>query len=136
MVRIGRTTRKNLKNSENQRSWGYHLIINAGLCDPVALRSKAKIITFSKALVKKIDMVAFGAPRVVHFGEGHTTGYTLVQLISTSSVTAHFVEATNDIYLDIFSCKSFKKADAIAVFNEFFNPQTMQAIFMERQAKH
>ena len=136
MVRTDRKTRKNGKNLKDQRSWGYHLIINAGRCDPVALRSKTTITAFSKALVKKIDMVAFGAPRVVHFGESQTTGYTLVQLISTSCITAHFVEATNDIYLDIFSCKSFNKADAIAVFKEFFNPQTMQVIFMERQAKH
>ena len=129
-----RKTRKAAASSG--RSWGYHLIINAGLCDPEALRSKTVITTFVKALVKKIDMVAFGEPRVVRFGSGHTTGYTLVQLIETSCISAHFAEESNDIYLDVFSCKPFNKAHAISVFKEFFSPTTMQTIFMERQAKH
>ena len=131
-----RTTRKAKKSSRSAGSWGYHLIINAGACDPVALRSKSTITKFAKALVKKIDMVAFGEPQVVHFGTGHTKGYTLVQLISTSCISAHFVEDSDDIYLDIFSCKPFNKAHAITVFKEFFSPTTMQTTFMERQAKH
>ena len=49
-------------------------MINAGGCDPVALRSKAAIAAFSKALVKGIHMVAFGEPRIVRFGSGHTKG--------------------------------------------------------------
>ena len=126
-----RTTRK-----AKAGSWGYHLIINAGLCDPVALRSKATITKFSNTLVKKIDMIAFGPPRVVMFGEGNTKGYTLVQLISTSCITAHFVEQTNDIYLDIFSCKPFDPKVAESIFRDFFKPTTVEKIFMKRQAKH
>jgi hypothetical protein len=53
--------------------------------------------------VKEIDMVAFGAPRIVRFGSDHCKGYTLVQLIQTSNITAHFAEDTNDVYLDVFS---------------------------------
>ena len=116
--------------------WGYHLIINAGQCSKSTIRSHSHIYQFATQLVKKIDMVAFGEPRVVRFGSGHTTGYTLVQLIETSCISAHFAEESNDIYLDVFSCKPFNKAHAISVFKEFFSPTTMQTIFMERQAKH
>lgn len=117
-------------------SWGYHLIINAGLCDPVALRSKETIAKFAKAIVKEIDMVAFGPPRIVRFGEGNKRGTTLVQLIETSCIVAHAVEQTNDIYLDIFSCKSFDPKVAEGVFRDFFKPTTVEKIFMKRQAKH
>lgn len=48
-------------------------------------------------LVKDIDMVPYGGPQVVHFGSGNKAGYTLVQLIETSNITAHFVEETNDL---------------------------------------
>jgi S-adenosylmethionine/arginine decarboxylase-like enzyme len=129
-----RTTRKSGKSGK--ASWGYHLIINAGLCDPVALRSKANITKFSNTLVKKIDMIAFGPPRVVMFGEGNKKGYTLVQLISTSCISAHFVEQTNDIYLDIFSCKPFDPKLAEGIFRDFFKPTTVEKIFIKRQAKH
>jgi len=122
------------KTRKAKKFWGYHLIVNAGGCDPEALRSKATIAQFSKTLVDKIDMVAFGPPRVVQFGTGHTKGYTLVQLISTSNITAHFVEDANEIYLDIFSCKSFSPAIALAVFREFFNPTHIDQTFIKRQA--
>ena len=110
-------------------------MINAGACDPAAIRSKETIAAFSKALVKKIDMVAFGPPRIVMFGEGNKKGYTLVQLIETSNITAHFVEETNDIYLDVFSCKSFKVADALDVFRTYFSPTTVEKVLVTRQAR-
>jgi S-adenosylmethionine/arginine decarboxylase-like enzyme len=127
-------TRKN-KKSKHQ-AWGHHLIINAGNCEPKALRSKAIITAFAKQLVKDIDMVAYGPPRVVMFGEGNTKGYTLVQLISTSNITAHFVEETNDIYLDIFSCKPFDKFVALDLFHKTFHPKILDYSLITRQAKH
>ena len=57
-----------------------------------------------------------------------------MQLIETSNITAHFVEDTNEIYLDVFSCKSFHKADAIAIFKEFFHPSAMEIVWLKRTA--
>ena len=122
-----RKTRKN-------KSWGYHLIVNAGGCNPTALRSKSVIKDFSKELVKAIDMVAYGEPMIVMFGSGNKKGYSLVQLIETSNITAHFVEQSNDIYLDIFSCKAFKEQDALRVFTRVFSPTTVNTSFTIRQA--
>ena len=127
-----RKTRK----AKHADAWGYHLIINAGRCDPVALRSKETIAQFSKKLVKDIDMIAFGPPRIVRFGYGEQKSYTLVQLIYTSCISAHFAEDSNDIYLDIFSCKPFDPKIAEQVFREFFMPTTVDKIFMKRQARH
>ena len=115
-------------------AWGYHLIVNAGACNPESIRSKSNITAFSKALVKGIDMVAYGSPRVVRFGSGNKQGYTLVQLIETSNITAHFCEETNDAYLDIFSCKPFRPYDAIQIIDEYFHPRRKQTTFLKRQA--
>ena len=119
-----------------KKYWGYHLIVEAAGCTPEALRSKKIIADFSKRLVKEIDMVAYGKPLIQNFGEGNKKGFSLVQLIETSNITAHFVEETNDIYLDIFSCKSFSPSHAIAVFKEFFNPKKIRVRFLKRQAPH
>ena len=81
-------------------------------------------------------MVGYGPPRVVMFGTGSKKGYTLVQLIETSNITAHFVEEFNDIYLDIFSCKPFQVADALAVFRSYFKPGRVDTTFLKRQAHH
>ena len=126
-------TRKQKKTGKQSKSWGYHLIIDAGHCDPDAIRSKATITKFAKDLVKSIDMVAFGPPRVIHFGSGHTTGYTLIQLIQTSCITAHFAEDTNSIFFDCFSCKTFDPTVAKQVFQKYFCPKTMKTKFFERQ---
>ena len=90
--------------------------------------------TTLKNVVNKIDMVAFGKPRIVMFGEGNKKGYTLVQLIETSDITAHFVEETNDMYFDLFSCKSYDPKVAIAVLRKFFNPKKIKTHFIKRQA--
>lgn len=125
-----RTTRKAVKH--NTKPWGQHLIIDAFDCNPAALRSKTTIAEFSKSLVNAIDMVAYGAPRIVHFGTGHTQGYTLVQLIETSNITAHFAEDSNSIFLDVFSCKLFNKEIALRVFRDYFNPTSMKTRFFNR----
>jgi S-adenosylmethionine/arginine decarboxylase-like enzyme len=72
--------------------------------------------------VNAIEMKAYGPPQIVKFGDGQTRGYTLVQLIETSNITAHFSEDTNNIFLDVFSCKDFDPEIAIDVFCEFFDP--------------
>lgn len=131
-----RHTRKqhHRRNKTPKKSWGYHMTIDASKCDPEAIRSKKTIAAFVKELVSAIDMVAFGQPRIVMFGTGNKKGYTLVQLIETSDITAHFVEETNDVYLDIFSCKSFPPKVAIHVFDKYFSSGHKKVRFVKRQA--
>ena len=114
--------------------WGYHLILNAKRCRPSSIRSAAEITHFSKALVKKIDMVPYGEPQVVRFGSGNKQGYTLVQLIETSNITAHFVEETNDMYLDVFSCKDFRPEDVRSMVSKYFDPEHADSLLLRRDA--
>jgi len=115
-------------------SWGYHLIVNSASCLPQSIRCSNNIYQFTKRLVHKIDMVAYGEPQIVMFGTGNKKGYTLVQLIETSNITAHFVEETNDLYLDVFSCKPFETRDVMSVLQDSFNPANSQTTFLVRQA--
>jgi len=117
------------------KSWGKHLILDARMCRAKAIRSQLHIISFSKKLVKKIDMVPFGDPWCEHFGQGNKAGYTLVQLIQTSNIIAHFVEETDDMYLDVFSCKDFDVSDVEQVVYDHFHPLNMKCQVVERQAQ-
>lgn len=114
--------------------WGYHLTLDAGECDHEAIRSKTTIAAFTKELVEKIGMVAYGLPRIVMFGTGGKKGYTLVQLIETSNITAHFVEEVDAVYLDVFSCKKFDSAVALGVFKKYFKPKSVVKRVFTRQA--
>ena len=114
-------------------AWGYHLVLDCYDADKEMIKSKTNIEAFALTLVKKIDMVAYGKPQVVHFGEGNKLGYTLVQLIETSNITAHFSEDTGNFYLDVFSCKEFDPTVVLEVVNQFFSPHKIRERFIERE---
>jgi len=115
--------------------WGYHLIIDAASCAPSAIRCSKNIERFSNTLVNRIDMVPYGKPQIVMFGSGNKKGYTLVQLIETSNITGHFVEETNDLYLDVFSCKKFDINTVESILRSYFSPNNVKTKYLERFAE-
>jgi hypothetical protein len=53
-------------------------------------------------------MKRFQDTLVVNFGEDErVAGFSMVQLIETSLISAHFANLTNATYLDVFSCKPY-----------------------------
>ena len=116
-------------------TWGKHLISNLYRCNPTRIACRNNIYSFTKELVKGIDMKAYGEPQIVHFGTGNKAGYTLIQLIETSNISAHFCEEDGAAYLDIFSCKDFSKQTAEAIIKKYFEPQNVDSYIFERQAR-
>lgn len=116
------------------QSWGKHLVLNAGKCRSATIRSSALIESFTNTLVKDINMVAYGKPQIIMFGSGNKKGYTLVQLIETSNICAHFVEETDDMYLDVFSCKDFDPDQVKKIVQRFFEPRFIETTTLVRQA--
>jgi S-adenosylmethionine/arginine decarboxylase-like enzyme len=116
------------------RTWGKHLILDAAHVIPNTIRNPAVIHDFNKALVKRIDMVPYGMPQIVMFGSGNKKGYTLVQLIETSNICAHFVEENNSMYLDVFSCKDFDAELVKDTVKEFFGAGLINTHLLVRQA--
>jgi len=98
--------------------WGLLSSIDIYDCDPATIRDADKIKRFVVELCDLIEMRRFGDPVVVHFGEDErVAGYSLVQLIETSLISAHFANQTNTVYLDVFSCKAYdpEKVEAFSV---------------------
>ena len=116
------------------RTWGKHLILDAAGCSPKMIGCPKVVDGFARSLVKRIDMVPFGNPQVVMFGSGSKKGYTLVQLIETSNITAHFVEENNSMYLDVFSCKDFDPDVVEEAVKEFFDARYFNRKVVLRQA--
>jgi S-adenosylmethionine/arginine decarboxylase-like enzyme len=114
-------------------SFGLSSQINLYDCDPFAIRDAATIRRFAQRLVDAIGMRAFGEPVVVKFGPTPAVaGYSLVQLIETSSITGHFVDETNNAYVDIFSCKEYEVEVAVSVCREHFAPARVTTSCQER----
>ena len=114
--------------------WGYHLILDASGCDKDAIANREVVYDFVKELVEAIDMVAYGEPQIIHFGSGNKEGFTLVQLIETSNICAHFVNEHGHMYLDVFSCKPFEPSIVHDVTKKHFKFDKYNTAFVERQA--
>lgn len=88
--------------------WGIASAIDIYDCDPVKIRDAEYIRQFVAELCDLIGMKRFGETQVVHFGEDErVAGFSMVQLIETSLISAHFANQTNAVYLDVFSCKPY-----------------------------
>jgi S-adenosylmethionine/arginine decarboxylase-like enzyme len=111
---------------QREHPWGLEASIDLFWCNPDSIRDPEKIAAFAVALCDFIHMHRYGEPLIVHFGkEEYLSGYTLVQLIETSNITAHFIdhptpEQGNAGCLNIFSCAWFSPHTAAAFCQEWF----------------
>jgi len=88
--------------------WGIASAIDIYNCHPDKIRDAELIKKFVVELCDLIEMKRFGETQVVNFGEDErVAGYSMVQLIETSLISAHFANLTNTTYLDVFSCKPY-----------------------------
>ena len=79
-------------------------------------------------------MVAYGEPVVEHFAthSHEAAGYTLLQMIETSNIAAHFAENIGQVYIDVFSCKAFDVEVALGICKKYFNPTQANMHNMDR----
>ena len=121
--------------TEAKESWGYHLLLDCrGMNDNV--EDEKTIRKFVKELVDRIDMIAVGDPLVKYFPPkpDPKSGWSIVQLIVTSTIVCHFMDQSREAYIDVFSCKKFEPSDAEDVVREFFEPEHIKSHFLNRQA--
>ena len=106
---------------ERGESWGLWSGIDLHFCDPEMIQSEEAVKDFVKKLCKKIDMKRFGETVVVGFGDDpRVSGFSMTQLIETSLISAHFVNQTNNIFLDVFSCKYYNPKEVAEFAKNFF----------------
>ncbi|OGC80292.1 S-adenosylmethionine decarboxylase [Candidatus Adlerbacteria bacterium RIFCSPLOWO2_01_FULL_51_16] len=106
---------------EKSGAWGMLTSIDIHGCNPETIRSADEIKRFVVELCDLIKMKRFGECTVVNFGEDEkVAGFSMVQLIETSCISAHFANQTNTTYLDIFSCKCYSPVEAAEFAKEFF----------------
>ena len=115
--------------------WGYHFLLDCSNCDQTKIVDKENIETFCKVLVNRIDMIAVGDPIIEYCLEGEPNeGYSLLQLITTSNITGHFVTNDKTAYIDVFSCKKFDTHVVEDTVREFFGPKEIKMTFLTRHA--
>jgi len=79
-------------------------------------------------------MKRYGEPIIPHFGHEDpiTAGYSMVQLIETSSITGHFSEHKRTAYINIFSCAWFDAEKVTQFTQEYFDAHRADAHLIKR----
>lgn len=117
-----------------RRPWGMHLALDLVGCDLATISDRTELARFATALVKHIGMTAYGEPVLERFALDNpdAAGYSLMQLITTSSITGHFSELHRTAYIDVFSCRTFDVQSAVEFITEFFDASGSVARLLNR----
>ena len=102
--------------------------------------SRGNIKRFMKQLCLMINMerhdLCFwdykGQPEEYAKAPPHLKGTSAVQFISTSNITIHTLDEMRRVYLNIFSCKSFKSSVVKEVALNFFGGEIVNATAITR----
>ena len=97
---------------------GYSLHLNLYNCDGGVLKNDKLLRLYAREVCNYMELVRHGETIIEH-STGHP-GYTLVQLLETSSLTAHFAEEMRSAYIDLFSFSNFNVDEFIRFTKEFF----------------
>jgi S-adenosylmethionine/arginine decarboxylase-like enzyme len=99
---------KDFSPEDIRKAWGLACSFDIYDCTPDTIRDADEIKRFVRELCDLIEMRRFGETTVVNFGEDErVAGFSMTQLIETSLISAHFANASNTTYLDVFSCKPY-----------------------------
>lgn len=125
----------NLKDVyEKEKAWGLLTSLDLHSCDGKIIRSAEKIKQFVVELCNLIEMKRYGECHVVHFGDDpRVAGFSMMQLIETSLISAHFANQTNTVYLDIFSCKFYDPKVVADFAKKFFKAKDVKVHFTLRK---
>lgn len=94
-------------------------------CDGDLIRDEEKIKKFVIELCKLINMKRFGECTIVNFGEDEeVAGFSMMQLIETSLISAHFANKTNRVFLDVFSCKCYSPKTTAEFAKKYFKAKS------------
>jgi len=125
----------NNPNPHEADFFGQELILNLYECDLKKISSGEEIKKFVIELCDNvIKMKRYGEPQIPYFGLENpiTAGFSLVQLIETSSVTGHFSEHNRSCYINIFSCAWYDIEKTTQFCQDFFGAKRVAATFLKR----
>ena len=108
-------------------NYGIEQIIDLKGCNP-ALFTREHIERFLSTLCDIIQMEKgdlhfwddVGVPPEEQQTDPHTKGTTAIQFILTSNITIHTLDLLGEVYINIFSCKSFDEFAAGTFARAFF----------------
>lgn len=125
---------RELESSLKKIDYGIELIVDLYDCDYEVITSHEKLRQFAKEMCETIGMKAYGEPMIPDFGFSlsKTAGPSLVQLIESSAITAHYSPHWKLVCLNVFTCKSFDPQKTLDFAKKFFRSTRARAFLTRR----
>lgn len=123
------------QDGKSNDQFGQELVLDLFDCDLKKISDGEHIKQFAIKLCDEvIFMKRYGEPQIPYFGleSPITAGYSLVQLIETSLISAHFSEYKKSVYLNIFSCKWFDTERVETFSKEWFGAKKTKSSLLQR----
>ncbi len=119
---------------KSKNPWGVLTSVDIYKSDPDIIRNAKSIEQFVYQLCDLIDMKRYGECQIVHFGKDKKVeGFSMTQLIETSLISGHFANASNTVYLDVFSCKFYEPREIAEFATSFFKGKNYKMQIALRQ---
>jgi S-adenosylmethionine decarboxylase len=119
---------------KSKNPWGVLTSVDIYKSDPDIIRNAKSIEQFVHQLSDLIEMKRYGECQIVHFGKDKKVeGFSMTQLIETSLISGHFANASNTIYLDVFSCKFYEPRKIAEFATSFFKGRNYKMQIALRQ---
>lgn len=121
----------------NKELSGQELIIDAKECEGI-LNDKEIIEKFITEIceisnMKKVgNMIAEYFPHNEYNIENDLVGYTIVQVISVSSITIHIAEISKTVYFNFHTCGFLDDKKVVELFESYFQPKQTRARIINR----
>ncbi len=115
-----------------RKAWGMVSYISLKDCNAELISSAAHIQDYIIQLCKSLDVKRHGDIQVVSFDVNGLTGFTVVQLLEDSCITAHFNHDINAASIDIFLHKPFTPVEVAEFSKKFFEAKKSDFLFNYR----
>lgn len=123
-----------IKRFTNENLWGLSTAIDLYNVNKSSIKDPKFLEGWIKDLVEFIGMKAYGEPIIARFGnQPHLEGYSVVQLIETSCITAHFDEYNGSAYIDVFSCAPYDPQLVAEYCSDYFETIEYEYSYLERK---
>ena len=121
-------------------TFGKHLILDCtGLNENMTKKRVIKdfindLVLYVLKMKKKGDTVFEYFPDNDYNRIRDIVGFSVVQVISLSSITLHLNDISKTAYIDVFTCGNIDVEKVIECIIKFFNPETVHSVLMSRCA--
>jgi S-adenosylmethionine decarboxylase len=106
---------------DRKDAWGYLASIDVINGNPKKIQVLSSIEDYIKGICNLIKCHPYGSPTIARIGEGKALfGWSFTQLVTTSSITGHFVDSDNAAFIDIFYCDYFNPDEAVKFTVNYF----------------